>query len=286
MKKLLLILFASTAFLQADPFYTANQRGAIQQGIDEWFVDYVQVLNFEDTQILGNYLHVSALAANLDHKTKRLWIKMQPAFQTLQENAFDQHDTVQKDALTMLNKLLPIMNKLITVRAMTFKRWYVCITWINNNGSEALQNALKPMHQHIQQELKTFLKDNKATFNATLKTAQEVAKNSAQLSHAVANTYQALLDGNSPEVANNTQLQDVFDLDTATKLGEVLEQQNWRNMQSSHLIFERTLVLQRLSSELYSMYYKTAYTPNVMIMFDTNGLLPKDKWVTPLPKPE
>ncbi len=287
MKKLIsIVLFTTIMFIQAEEFYTAEQLGKVQQHVDQWYADDVHNLNFENVQILANFIHTSATAADLDYRAKQLCMKMQPAFQALQKNAFDEHNLVQKDPLIMLNASMPLICQMLSIRAIIFKRLKSCITWINDNGSPELHNALNSMQKHIQQEVIEFLKTNKQKFKSTLETAHEVTKGSSELSHVVANTYQALLDRNSPVTSNNLELQDIIDLDTATKLAEAIEQQSWRNLQSSILVFEKTLILQNLNSLLYSMYYKTAYTPNIMIIFDNDGLLTQDKWVTPLPKPE
>jgi len=282
MKKLFLTLLASTFFLQANNFYTPDQLGITQQKIDEWYAYHVQKLEFNDYQIVANLINTSATAADLDSKTKRLYMKMVAPFQGLQQNAFDQHEDVNKDSLIMLNSSLTLFGKFLTARAVIFKRWKASITWINDNASQEVQNAINSMQEHLQQESLAFVQRNKQNHKNVFEKAKENAQQSIQISYVVANTYQALLEDNNPIQADNAILQDIIDLDTATKLCDALEQQSWKNLKNSALVFDSVIILQDLNYMLYTLYYKTIYTPNMFIIFDDNGILPKDKWTTPL----
>ncbi len=274
-------LFLSFILLTSCSLYP--QEISLDEYARTWHDTYVASLNDTDKTLLANTLYLSAITSAIDINVKRL-IHIMLTNVLVIKNAVVQNDEQYQHALEYLQKDAPTLNTLVNGHTVAMKTWQHAMTWIDQNGSSELHTALNMAQQQLQHTIQAFIQANKDNIEQAYTTGRDVAHGSQQLSHQVQGLYQALLNNENPVHHDDTALQPIIDIDTATKVSAATEQQAYRDMQASQGIENITLMLQEIShifyQRLYDMLLQTPTAPSMVKMFNSQGLIPADQQTT------
>jgi len=257
----------------------------------EWISSYVNQMNPEEIQMVGNFLYLLYANGHIDAEIQTYYMPLARLSQIARNNLSDPSNLNKE--LVQLQALAEKLSQLVKARFLYTRLLHGFMNYCDENKCDNVERALKALQSHASNMLHTWSHENSANFAKCLEKSSKTISECEKSVHYVAGLHKALSAGelpfvvedqNKPLAIMNVVLQTTPTfLHTADTAANILEEV------SSHAM--KTICL---GTELYKEYYTTIHNIMMQESFDKEyattfldeySLLP-DEYNSLLPEPD
>lgn len=291
MKKLLCCLifgFFSFSSFATDIYFTPTDIEEAEGNTQQWVTDHVTQLQLEEIELLANAIYLMHTLALIDAQVRKMMHSVLALTFQLHEHALQSTDNPQ--AYCSIKEQLELLERISYSRNITLQAWESCIEYLELNPIDALEQ----FNSGIRKAVIDFTKDQDGNLHEKLDSATETVHHVIQLLRLKAQTFQAIIDGNNPIWPGNTEDKELFAVDAASVISKHILQSSWKTVETVLPLIEHEESIQEIIRFNCAVYYKALFAffeeikddeQNMVILFDSNGIIPEEKRVDLLPNP-
>lgn len=271
-----------------EPSYESLEFERLFSYANSW-AKKAKALKHEEQQLLANVLYFSNKLSQTDLLLRDLVKKVLHMTQDITSRALDLQ--TQNISYEVGIKTIAALLKLSDNYLAEYELWQKSINYLDAIKSSSDLNALvQELQDNAEQEIRLFLENNKDYLNTTI---EEIGSTFAAIEKAMRfskNTFIALSQQNEKREGEvEAPFEQVIKVDTVAKVSNFIRQHMWSGIAASMHGCQTEQDIEKITQAVFALHYESLYQiqeaeTKFFIIFNQDGLLPKQEWTKELPK--
>ncbi len=256
----LFLIFFVFPFTYSSDFLSRNNFDS-----QEWISSYVDHMNPEEVQIVGNFLYLLYANGLIDTEIQKCYLPLAQLSQIARNNLSNPGNL--NNELVQLHALTEKLSAFVRARFLYTRLLHDLLNYCDENKHDNVEKALKALQLHAFNMLSTWAHENNQQFTRCLEKSSKTISDCEKSIHYVAGLHKALSAGelpfvvedqNKPLAIMNVVLQTTPTfLHTADTAANILEE-----------VCRHAMKTICLGAELYKEYYTTIHNIMMQESFD------------------
>lgn len=291
------ILFSLSAPIYTQPIvtYTPTQLKNLESAAQNWLNEHVILLPPDDIQLIANALYLSYSLSLLDGHVRQQAQETLNAAWELQQYIAYPSDNMNR--LSTLQEKITTLQETVHAHNYILNMWQSCTTYIEtleqSKEQSSLVHSINELQNQGRKAIQEYLEQKQESINASVEETKEILCKSAETFQLVAQTYQALINGDNPLLTQpDNEL--VAHVDIISRTGDAVTQHAWHSIQKIAHLSKYEAALQEVVKFIFVAHYKVLYdamqtmqldAKYMTLMFDEAGIIPEEQRIKDLQDP-